>query len=157
MTSSSWIRLHLLDCPLACGNRVGLNFLNLYTEASDLVLQSLFGRINFNHLGLLFPKKTLKVTSISTSLISTVVSKLKFLGNILVISGDSSKLLLNFDLELAKAVVGRCKVCNLFVESSHLTFVILDNLQGVVVSYSQALKFCFNGCQSLDGNVILLN
>merc|ERR1719206_911243 len=107
---------HLLDCPLACGNRVGLNFLNLDTEASDPILQSLLSRINFNHLGLFFPEKTLKVTSISTSLIGTVISKLKFLGNILVISGDSSKFLLNFDLELSTTLLQSCNICNLFVE-----------------------------------------
>merc|ERR1711892_1654774 len=114
------------------------------------------GRINLHNLGLLFPEQTLKVTSISTSLVGTVISQLEFLGNVLVISGDKSKFLLNLDLVLAKVVIGRCEFSDLLVESTHLAFVILNNLDGVVIVNSQALEFQFNGGESLDGNVILL-
>merc|ERR1712025_1336115 len=76
--------LHLLDGSLTGGNRVGLNLLNLDTECPDLILK-------IHKLGLLLSQETLKVSSISTSLVGTVISQLEFSGNVIVVPGDSGK------------------------------------------------------------------
>merc|ERR1712025_746457 len=149
--------LHLLDGSLAGGNRVGLNLLNLDTKCPDLVFKSLLGIVKLQKLGLLLPQETLKVSSISTSLVGTVISQLEFSGNVIVVPGDSGKVLFNLDLDLSDVGVGASELSNLLAEGSHLALVVLDNLDSVVVVDGDSLQLGLNLSKPLDGDVILLD
>merc|ERR1719427_2185898 len=85
-----------------------------------------------------------------------VISQLEFSGNVGVVSGDSCKILLKLNLQLAEVVVDGGEFSDLLCKSSHLEFIILNNLDGVVVVKSDRLEFSFNLSKSLNGNVILL-
>merc|ERR1719434_214672 len=66
--------LHLLDCSLAGGHRVSLNFLNFHAQGSDFILQSFLGIVKLHQLGLLLSQKTLEVSSIASSFVGAIIS-----------------------------------------------------------------------------------
>merc|ERR1719305_915639 len=148
--------LHLLDGALAGGNGGGLDLLDPHAKAADLVLKGLLGVGQVHNLGLLLAQQALKVLSVATGLVGTVIGQLELPGDIVVVPRHGSQFLLQLHLDLGQVVVDGSQLVGSGVQATKLGLVVLVDLDGGVVGGPHGLELNLNLLQVLDGDIVLL-
>ena len=97
------------------------------------------------------------MVSIRAGLVGTVVGQLELPGDVVVVLGHLSELLLQLGLHHHQLVVGGGQLVHLAVESVQLQLVILDDSQRLVVVGSNLLVRDIQLGQLLDGHFVLLH
>ena len=88
-------QLHLLDCPLAAGDRRRLNLFHTNSQAADLCLQCLAGSFRLENLGLFLTKESFAVLCVVAGLVGTVIGQLELAGDVGVVGADGGQFLLD--------------------------------------------------------------
>merc|ERR1719305_435216 len=148
--------LHLLDGALAGGNGGGLDLLDPHAKAADLVLKGLLGVGQVHNLGLLLAQQALKVLSVATGLVGTVIGQLELPGDIVVVPRHGSQFLLQLHLDLGQVVVDGSQLVGSGVQATKLGLVVLVDLDSSVIGGPHGLELNLNLLQVLDGDIVLL-